>query len=149
MRFEHAVSLNDPRQAQGPVVDASALFAALLRAAVQPQLLRPDLDAVQVWALGALHWQRRLRFADLEILDEVIADPAAGRLSQHTLAPAPMAGMRRVVSLEQPAPGQLILRFRYEDPRVHERYEPAQIELLTAAWRHADIEQVGWLRGMV
>lgn len=149
MRFEHIIQLNDPRQPQLPAVDASALFAALMRAAAQPQLLRPDLDAVQVLALGAQHWQRRLRFGGIEIVDEVIADTEAGRLAQHTLAPAPMAGMRRIVCLEQPAPGHLILRFIYDDPRAHERYEPEQLELLAAAWRHADIEQVRLLRGMV
>jgi hypothetical protein len=149
MRFEHIIQLNDPRQPQLPAVDAGALFAALVRSAAQPQLLRPDLDAVQVLALSNGHWQRRLRFGGIEILDEVIADTQAGRLAQHTLAPPPMAGMRRIVCLEQPAPGHLILRFIYEDPRAHERYEPAQLEMLAAAWRHADIEQVGMLRGMV
>lgn len=149
MRFEHIVQLNDPRQPQLPAVDADAFFSALLRTAAQPQLLRPDLDAVHVLVLGAGHWQRRLRFGATEILDEVIADTEAGRVAQLTLAPPPMAGMRRVVCLEQPAPGHLILRFIYEDPGAHERYEPEQIEILAAAWRHADIEQVGLLRGML
>jgi len=151
MDFEHIVQVNDPRDPELPVMEAGALWAALLLLVREPRRLRPDLDHVEVIATGPDSWYRKLGFGSLLVIDEVLADPATRTLTQRILAPPGLSGGSRMIAIETPAPGHLILRFRYSgphvdaDPGIGDSHHGA----FRSAWLHADLDQVRVLRELL
>lgn len=151
MDFEHIVQVNDPRLPALAAVDPQALWSALLLATHEPQRLRPDLDSVQVVATGAASWRRRLGFGALEVVEDVRADAARATITQHILAPAALAGGSRSVAIEAPAPGHLVLRFRYSSPHVDAdpEFGDAHRAAFRSAYLQADVAQARALRELV
>lgn len=151
MDFEHVIQINDPRLPDAVVVDAAALWTALLRAAREPWRVRPELDTVEVRPISELCWRRTLGFGALEVIDEISADVASARITQRILAPPTLAGGSRTVAIESPAPGHLILRFRYHsphvdaDPQIGEDHRSA----FRSAYLQSDLTQVRLLRGII
>lgn len=146
MHYEHIIQINDSRDPRPPVVEPAALWQALLISATRPQLLRPDLDGAEVLQLEPLRWQRRLRFGALTVIEDLRADAQAQTLVQSILAPAELAGGRRLVGIETPAPGDLVLRFRYDSPHASAGTSPDQQNAFRSAYLQADLAQVQLLR---
>lgn len=146
MHYEHIIQINDPRDPRVAPVAAELLWQMLLRSATQPQMLRPDLDAAEVLQLEALRWQRRLRFGPLTIIEDLRADTDSQALLQTILAPAELAGGSRMVRIEIPAPGHLVLRFRYDSPHASAGTSQDQQNAFRSAYLQADRAQVEMLR---
>jgi hypothetical protein len=151
MHFEHIVAINDPAAAAPRPVSSESLWALLLLSVQDPRLLRPDLDRVEVSTKGPLEWERQLDFGPLEVRDRVRADPQQGSIVQEILAPDALAGGSRSLTLERPADGVLVLRFRYHSPHIDADPEitEAHRAAFRAAYLQADIAQVALLRDLV
>jgi len=151
MHFEHIVAINDPAATALRPVSSESLWALLLLSVQDPRLLRPDLDRVEVSTKGPLEWERQLDFGPLEIRDRVRADPHQGSIVQEILAPDTLAGGSRRVTLETPADGVLVLRFRYHSPHVDADPEVTEAHraAFRAAYLQADIAQVALLRDLI
>lgn len=151
MHFEHIVAINNPAAAALRPVSGESLWALLLLSVQDPRLLRPDLDRVEVSAKGPLEWERQLDFGSLEVRDRVRADPHEGSIVQEILAPDALAGGSRSVTLETPADGVLILRFRYYSPHIDADSEVTEAHraAFRAAYLQADIAQVALLRDLI
>lgn len=151
MEFEHIVQVNDPRMPAAAPVDPQALWSALLLATREPRRLRPDLDAAEVVATGDASWRRLLAFGALEVIEDVVADAASATVTQRIVSPQSLAGGSRAVAIEAPAPGHLLLRFRYSSPHVDAdpEFGDAHRAAFRSAYLQADIAQVRMLRRML
>lgn len=154
MRFEHLVQINDPLQPLLAEVSRAQLWRGLVRRAERPTefvlgLAGATLDERRDEA-GALHLARTLDFGSFRVLDRV-------RLTDQTVsvtdveASTSYAASRLTIRIEEPAPGELFLRFVYESD---EGEGAGEIDAMTRALREqayksADIGTVWRIRDLV
>lgn len=141
-RFEHVIQVNDPRTGIPPV-PRSELWKALVFAATRPASFQPALDHARVEPAADGFWRRELRFGTLAVDDEIHADARRGEICQQVTAPPELAGQRRTLAIESPAPGHLIVRFVYEGAPGEPAAERAARE---GAWLAADRDLVARIR---
>ena len=130
MKFEHLVEIND---LLNPLIDTltrSQLWRGLVLRAEQPGEVA-----------------REMHFGSLVIHDRVRLE-ADTRVRYLTMAPADLAGSSLIMSIEEPHPGQLYVRFEYENIRI-DRAEAAAAffdEFRCAAYTQADIDTIKTIR---
>lgn len=112
MDFEHIVVVDD---ASAPVAPAgrAALVAGLRLLAVRPQVYDADIDDVELAPRPDGTLARRIVRGNLVIDDRVTLGADGRALEQSIEAPAALAGATRRITIEEPARGVLVLRFRY------------------------------------
>jgi hypothetical protein len=140
--FEHVIQVNDPRTGIPPVARVE-LWKALVFAATSPAGFQPAIDHARVEATAESHWRRELRFGTLAVGDEIHADARRGEIRQQVTAPPELAGQRRTLAIESPAPGHLVVRFVYEGAPGEPAAERAARE---GAWLVADRDLVARIR---
>lgn len=149
MRFEHLIEINSP--------SVAAQVAAVSRF-TREQLwngLMLRLRTPQDFPLGpeGCDWQetapgrfaRELRFGAHVMNDEVEAVPLQ-RLQFTPRAHGDTTPVRLTVSVEEPQPGQLVLRFVYESLGEPSPEEAFYNEYRHNAWLHNDRDMVRTLR---
>jgi hypothetical protein len=154
MRFEHLVQINDPQQPLLTEVSRAQLWRGLVRRAEKPTEFVLGLDKATIDARreidGALEFERRLDFGTFRVRDRV-------RLTGGTLSVTDVEGStnhaasRLSIRIEEPAPGDLYLRFVYESD---ERMGSGELDALTGqlreqAYKSADIDTVWRIRELV
>ena len=147
MQFEHRIPLTPGDRTGELPVTLEELWAALLHSAVNPTLLRPDLDHVAIINSGPGCWERHLTFGPLRVIEMLKADAAASRLSQRVLAPDTMTGSCRSVEVLMGEEIGLCLHFRYDSPHLSRDTEltGAQRAAFRLAYAQADAEQLARL----
>lgn len=147
MQFSHRIPVAMSGQAQGQPLTCQDLWSALLHGLIHPKLLRPDLDHVEVRVAGPDRWHRRLVFGQVSITEELIAAADERRVTQRVLAPEPMVGGSRSVTIEADDQYGLCLCFCYDSPHISgdASLTEAHRAAFRAAYAHADAEQLARL----
>jgi hypothetical protein len=147
MQFNHRIPAVLSGQAHNQPVTEQDLWLALLQGVTNPRILRPDLDQVEVRVTGPNCWYRRLVFGNVSVMEELIADEAARRVTQLIAAPEPMAGGRRSVEVEADGKHELYLCFRYDSPHISRNPDltEAHRAAFRSAYAQADAEQLARL----
>ncbi|MDX5362946.1 MAG: DUF1857 family protein [Pseudazoarcus pumilus] len=149
MKFEHVVIVNDP---QNPLIEdlsREQLWFGLLCRVENPAPFLPGLEACEVlerWQDGLL---RELDFGALRIRDRVTLDPMnsvtfeAEQCEQH-------AGGSLTIGIEEPASGQLVMRFVYRTTQPEsEDGSTMYADLVRSAYEQSDIDTVRVIREIV
>ncbi|HEY1393775.1 MAG TPA: AtaL-like protein [Methylibium sp.] len=148
MRFEHLVQINDAGNPLVPTMTRAELWRGLLARAWTPERfpLGPDRCELRGGESVGLPLQRTVHFGGLALDDTVLAEPERSLRFE----PAPREDMPKVVltiSIEEPAPGDLFLRFLYESPEVAANKHELDLQgLRQQAWLANDLDMVRTLR---
>ena len=146
MKFEHLVEVND---FLNPLMDAlsrEALWNGLLRSVEQPRDFLPNLDHARIAAGPGGGLDRELHFGRMVIRDHVHVNPMAGIEIRSEATPS-IPAARRAICIEEPAPGELFVRFLYEQfPQGHPPVAPEHGVALRNAWLQADRDLIARIR---
>jgi hypothetical protein len=146
MEFEHLVEINDPLL---PLVDPltrEQLWRGLERRAREPLDFLDAFDGCRELESTAHYVRHELTFGRHVYTEEVHFDPQ--RSIRHRIVGEDRhAGSELLVTIEEPAPGALWVRFRYRTVILDaEDTGPALDDARRAAYREADIETIRRIR---
>jgi hypothetical protein len=153
MRFEHLVQINDPLM---PLLDAltrNQLWQGLVLRAEDPTQFVLGLESAVIHSRhsrdGVHELTRTLDFGSFQVSDRVrlIRDR---RSEIHTQAGPTWPASRLTITIEEPAPEVLFLRFVYESdegPGEAER-DPLIVALREQAYESADLDTVVRIRAL-
>jgi hypothetical protein len=146
MKFEHLVEVNDFLNPLMESLSREALWEGLLRSAEDPRQFLPNLDEARIVARTPDGMDRELRFGQTVIRDHVsLKVPVEIEIRSEATASIPAA--RRAMRIEEPAPGELFVRFMYEQfPQGHPPLAAEYMTALRNAWLQADRDLIARIR---
>lgn len=148
MKFEHLVEINDPLNPLVTPLDRRQLWRGLVRRAENPLQFVYGLDECLLGERGTDFVERRLRFGSRWVQDRVtFLPPVATEYRVQDTADYPASRLH--IAIEEPVPGRLYLRFRYELAGEVSPPDDATAELRRQAWFAADLDTVSRIRGLV
>ena len=146
MKFEHLVEVNDFLNPLMETLTREALWSGLLRSAEDPRQFLPNLDDARIVRRTAGGLERELTFGRTVIRDHVSVKPHE-EIEFRTEPTAEIPAARRTIRIEEPAPGELFVRFVYEQfPQGHPPMEPGYATALRNAWLQADRDLIARIR---
>lgn len=147
MNFEHLIQINDP---DNPLVDSltrDQLWQGLLHRVENPIPFLPGLESCTILERQANELLRELDFGPAAIQDRVTL--AEAQWVRFDIVPSEThAGGSLTISIEEPEPTFLFLRFAYQttlatNPNSEER---AYIEYVKSAYHQSDVDCVRIIR---
>jgi len=154
MRFEHLVQINDPLQPLLTAVSRAQLWRGLVRRAENPTEFVLGLAAATVDARhddgNVLQLSRTLDFGSFKVRDRVQLISQTQSITDVERG-ADYPASRLTVRIEEPAPGDLYLRFLYESAECDDTDEVGAMTraLREQAYKSADIDTVWRIRNLV
>jgi hypothetical protein len=146
MKFEHLVEVNDFLNPLMESLSREALWAGLLRSAERPRDFLPNLDEARILEHQGDRIVRELHFGRTVIRDHVRLKPLEA-IEIRSEATASIPAATRVMRIEEPAPGELFVRFLYERfPQGHEPVAEEYAAALRNAWLQADRDLIARIR---
>lgn len=146
MRFEHLVEVNDLGDAAVAVLTRDQLWRGLVLRAEEPALFVPGLTEATILARTESGLSRALRYGQTLVLDEVhFVERERVRVEVPEQGDIPRSSL--TMSIEEPRPGALFVRFVYDDERAPD--DPAIDALRRAAYEDADVDTVGIIRWLM
>ena len=147
MKFEHLIEINDPLN---PLLDAltiEQLWSGLVLRAESPKLFVPQLDDAIIDERTDSGFRRRLRYGQLVIEDRVRLEPLQ-RVVYDVPAQGEITASTLTMSIEQPTPETLYVRFQYDDGHDAETDAANAMydEFKRSAYKEADVDTVGMIR---
>jgi hypothetical protein len=149
LNFEHLIQINDP---SNPLVEAMTreqLWEGLVLRAEQPQLFVLGLDSCDILTRDGDTMERELHYGQAVVRDRVTLTPQDN--VRYDILPTPEhVGGSLTMTIEQPDPLQLFLRFTYRTT-LPEKDNPTQDEkqtqeIVKSAYRESDIDTVRLIR---
>ncbi len=147
MKFEHLVEINDFNNPLITEISREQLWRGLVMRAEMPILFMPYIDECTITERTELSMRRRLRYGELVVIDQVnlvhmqhihYQVPAQNEITESSLR----------MTIEEPSPGSLFVRFVYDDGQNAE--QDAANEMLndyrSSAYHQADIDTVSMIR---
>jgi len=113
MKFSHLIQINDPFDPLIDPLSREQLWRGLVLRAENPLLFVMALDGFEIVARGDNMLVRELRFGKLTLRDRVRFEPMRQVRYEIEAAGESPAGTL-VMTIEEPEPEQLFLRFDYE-----------------------------------
>lgn len=144
MHFEHLVEINDPLN---PLLDLNRdqLWRGLVMRAEAPKLFVPWLDECTLLAREDAILHRELRYDALHIRDQVTFMPQQSvRYDVPEQGDIPKSSL--VVTIEEPQPGALFVRFAYDDGKSEDDMDAFYNEFRRSAYQEADIDTIKVIR---
>lgn len=155
MRFEHLVQVNDPLQPLLTEVTRAQLWRGLVRRAEAPTEFVLGLAAATIESRtgdeGELRLQRTMDFGSFRVRDRVRLLAASATSITEVEAGATFPASRLTIRIEEPAAGQLFLRFTYESAVTAGEADDDTLSraLREQAYRSADIDTLWRIRDLV
>lgn len=145
MQFQHLIEINDPLN---PLIDSltrDQLWRGLVLRAEAPKLFIPWLDECTLLARSDARLSRTLRYDALLIHDHVTFLPQQTvRYDVPAQADIPVSSL--VMTIEEPQPGALFVRFEYEDGKIDDEMDAFYNEFRRSAYHEADIDTIRIIR---
>lgn len=150
MKFEHVVIVNEPDNPLLEDISREELWFGLLCRVEDPCAFLPGLESCSVIERGEQSLRRQLDFGQLRIRDRVTLEPMqsvtfeAEQTTEH-------AGGTLTIRIEEPVPGQLVLRFIYRTtlPERQGGEDDMVAQFVKSAYLESDIDTVRVIRGIV
>ena len=147
MKFQHLIQINDPLN---PLLDSmtrAQLWRGLVLRAEAPKLFMPHLDECLLSAHSARSVQRELRYGSLRISDMVTFLPQE-RVHYQVPAQGELAASSMSMSIEEPQPDALFVRFSYDDggPETVSSEQAYYDQYRRRAYEEADIDTIRIIR---
>jgi hypothetical protein len=147
MKFEHLIEINDPASPWIAPLTRDILWHGLVWRAQHPVSFVVGLDSCEILERLPDGMRRELRFGELRVVDRVIYEPPR-RIRYATEPLQDMPAARLTMSIEEPAPGALFVRFDYDSgPNALEgSVEAMYDEFRKSAYEEADIDTIRRIR---
>ncbi len=113
MRFSHLIQINDPLNPLIDPLSREQLWRGLVLRAENPLLFVLALDAFEIVERGENSLTRVLHFGGLSLQDRVSFSPMT-RVRYEIEAAQDTPAATLTMTIEEPEPGQLFVRFDYE-----------------------------------
>jgi hypothetical protein len=149
MKFDHLIQINDPLN---PLIDPltrDQLWRGLMQRASYPMLFVPWLDACDVTSRSDNAIDRTLRYGDVVIHDHVTFLPQQ-QVRYDVPAQCDIPASRLNMTIEEPQPGLLFVRFEYDDgsPDVEGTTDALYNDFRRSAYQESDIDTIRIIRQM-
>jgi hypothetical protein len=146
MQFEHLVQVNDPLLPLLDPLSRAQLWAGLVRQAEDPASFVPTLDRCRILERRDNYLKRELTFGRHVFVDHVALLPQE-RLRYDSDIEGTHAGSHLTVTIEEPGPGLLWVRFQYRTVSHTDGDDDARIDgARRAAYQEADIDTIRRIR---
>ena len=146
MKFEHLVEINDFLNPLVESLTREALWKGLLHSAEEPGEYLAAIDEAKIVAREPDGFDRELHFGSTVIHDHVRLAPLQ-EIEIRSVATPTIPAARRAMRIEEPAPGELFVRFVYEQfPQGHPPLTPEVAQALKNAWLQADRDLIARIR---
>ena len=145
MQFQHLIEINDPLN---PLIDAltrDQLWRGLVLRAEAPKLFIPWLDECDLLERKANVLSRALRYNALRIHDHVTFTPQE-KVHYDVPAQEDIPASNLTVTIEEPQPGALFVRFAYESGFSDDDMDAFYNEFRRSAYQEADIDTIRIIR---
>ena len=153
MRFEHLVQINDPLMPLLETLTREQLWRGLVLRAEDPTQFILGLDAAHIRSrhesAGVTELERTLDFGSFRVDDRVRLVP--GKRTEIHTAPGPTwPASRMTISIEEPQPELLFLRFIYESDEVvgQDELDRVTLALREQAYESSDLDTVVRIRAL-
>jgi hypothetical protein len=145
MHFEHLIEINNPQQPIFPL-SRDQLWHGLLLRALDPMVFQPTLSEAAVTRRDANTLTRKLAFGTLTVEDTVHLIPGDG-LRYDTAASDEHPGGMLEHWIEEPEPGRLFVRFRYDTQQPEYDTDGLHVgAYLRLAYQAADLDTIRKIR---
>lgn len=147
MQFEHLIAINDPDNPLIAPLTRDQLWAGLMYRVEDAVPFLPGLESCSIVERGETQLRRALNFGATTIHDEVTL--VAGHWVRFDIVKSEQhAGGSLTITIEEPQPDYLFLRFTYEtsfgeNPGSEEQ---AYIEYIKSAYHQSDVDCVRLIR---
>lgn len=149
MKFEHVVIVNDPHNPLIEDLSREQLWFGLLCRVENPALFLPGLESCEILQRLEDGVLRELDFGALCIRDRVILEPMES-VTFEAHQSARHAGGSLTIRIEEPASGQLVMRFTYRTTQPDtEDGSTMYADLVKSAYQQSDIDTVRVIREIV
>ncbi len=145
MHYEHLVAVNDLANPHALVLSRAQLWTGLLLKAESPQLFHPHIEGVTILERSATLIVREVDFGNMQVRERIhLAEGVS--LRHDTEAGANHAGGQLLVQIEEPAHGDLFVRFSYETPTPEDPEALQLVGYLQEMWRQMDVDSIRKIR---
>ena len=146
MKFEHLVQINDPLMPLLDPLTRTQVWRGLVRRAEDPVPFVLGLDACEILERGENFLRRALHFGSIVLIDSVRFEPETRVRYASDLA-GPHAGSTLTVTIEEPGPYVMFVRFDYETLQTAADADDARYDgARRNAYREADIDTIRKIR---
>ncbi len=149
MRFSHLVEINDPLN---PLIDALSreqVWRGLVLRVEMPKRFVPWLDRCEISKRDNDTLERVLHYGGTAIRDHVsFRKPDSVHVHVPRQGDIPLADL--VMSIEEPGPGRLFVRFEYDDhiPEEDGKVDEMVNDFRRSAYKESDIDTIRTIREM-
>lgn len=150
MKFSHLIQINDPLNPLIDPLSREQLWRGLVMRAENPLLFVLALDQFDIVERADSTLLRELRFGKLTLRDRVSFEPMRQvRYEIEATADSPAATL--VMTIEEPQPDQLFVRFAYEtlQPEGAAPIDEFYGSFAKQAYVEADIDTISTIRRLV
>ena len=150
MRFSHLIQINDPFNPLIDPLSREQLWRGLVLRAENPLLFVLALDRFEIVERGENALSRVLHFGELRLRDRVSFSPMQQvRYEIEAAQDSPAATL--VMTIEEPEPGQLFVRFDYETlpGDATAALDTLYSSFAKQAYVEADIDTISTIRRLV
>lgn len=149
MKFEHLIEINDPLN---PLIDRLSreqLWRGLVLRAETPMDFVPHLDNCSILERDEQTISRELRYGDLIVRDKVTFQPLQ-KVTYHVPPQKGIPESRLTMTIEEPEPDILFVRFVYDDGASEEQdsAEAFYNDFRRSAYKESDIDTIRTIREM-
>lgn len=149
MKFEHLIEINDPLN---PLIDRLSreqLWRGLVLRAETPMDFVPHLDNCSILERDDRTLSRELRYGDLVVRDSVTLEPLH-KVTYHVPPQKDIPESRLTMTIEEPEPDILFVRFVYDDGASEEQDTAAAFynDFRRSAYKESDIDTIRTIREM-
>ena len=145
LHHEHLVRINDPQNLAAEWLTREQLWAGLRHTVEAPQVLDASIDSASVKEVGPGTLAREIRRGSSSMRDEVLLVPNE-LLQIRADAHGAFAGSTPTITIEEPAPQMLFVRFKYEVCGLDEEREEEEDTARCCAYKHFDIDRIREVR---
>ena len=147
MKFTHLVEINMPGNPLVMMITREQLWHGLVLRAEKPTLFVLGLDACEITARSTTALARTLRFGTLVVHDQVTFTPQQ-LVRYHVPQQASIPASDLTMTIEEPQPGALFVRFEYDDHNdmLETDEDSFYNDFRREAYKEADIDTIRVIR---
>lgn len=147
MKFAHLIEINDPLNPLIEPLSREQLWRGLVLRAEQPKMFVPWLDECDILSRTPTTLERKLRYGDSVVRDHVTLLPSL-QVHYHVPQQKDIPASDLNMTIEEPQPGFLFVRFEYDDNKPVEEDQANALydEFRRSAYQEADIDTVRVIR---
>ncbi len=147
MKFTHLIEINMPDNPLIAPLSREQLWRGLVLRAERPTLFLLGLDTCEITARDTSELARTLRFGQLVVHDRVRFSPL-DKVHYHVPQQDAIPTSDLTMTIEEPQPGALFVRFEYNDhnPAQETEEESFYNDFRREAYKEADIDTIRMIR---